>query len=113
MSYSATHLLALDQGTTSSRAIVFDCHGNQVSMAQREFRRIFPQPGWVEHGLDLRMTERWLAPNLGTTSSTATPKRTRPSDLNNRWSENFDYAPARAEMRRGGTGKNHEPGGGL
>src|SRR4051812_8699725 len=49
MSYSATHLLALDQGTTSSRAIVFDRHGNQVSMAQREFRQIFPQPGWVEH----------------------------------------------------------------
>jgi hypothetical protein len=49
----------------SSRAIVFDRHGNQVSMAQREFRQIFPQPGWVEHGLDLKTTDRWLAPNLG------------------------------------------------
>jgi glycerol kinase len=41
--------LALDQGTTSSRAIVFDEHGRPVSTAQREFRQIFPQPGWVEH----------------------------------------------------------------
>jgi glycerol kinase len=43
------HILALDQGTTSSRAIVFDHHGRIVSSAQREFRQIFPQPGWVEH----------------------------------------------------------------
>jgi glycerol kinase len=43
------HVLALDQGTTSSRAILFDEHGAPVSMAQREFRQIFPQPGWVEH----------------------------------------------------------------
>jgi glycerol kinase len=43
------HVLALDQGTTSSRAILFDEHGVPVSMAQREFRQIFPQPGWVEH----------------------------------------------------------------
>jgi glycerol kinase len=44
-----THVLALDQGTTSSRAIVFDRDGRMVSVAQREFRQIFPQPGWVEH----------------------------------------------------------------
>jgi glycerol kinase len=43
------HLLALDQGTSSSRAIVFHRDGRIVSMAQREFRQIFPQPGWVEH----------------------------------------------------------------
>lgn len=43
------HILALDQGTTSSRAIVFDHAGHIVSVAQREFRQIFPQPGWVEH----------------------------------------------------------------
>jgi glycerol kinase len=42
-------IIALDQGTTSSRAIVFDHAGNVVSSAQREFRQIFPQPGWVEH----------------------------------------------------------------
>ncbi|MDX1418560.1 MAG: glycerol kinase GlpK [Rubricoccaceae bacterium] len=43
------HVLALDQGTTSSRAILFDAGGRIVSVAQREFRQIFPQPGWVEH----------------------------------------------------------------
>jgi glycerol kinase len=43
------HVLALDQGTTSSRALVFDDSGSIVSLAQREFQQIFPQPGWVEH----------------------------------------------------------------
>jgi glycerol kinase len=43
------YLLALDQGTSSSRSIVFDAQGRIVAMAQREFRQIFPQPGWVEH----------------------------------------------------------------
>ncbi len=43
------YLLALDQGTSSSRSIVFDEHGHIVAMAQREFRQIYPQPGWVEH----------------------------------------------------------------
>ena len=42
-------LLALDQGTSSSRSIVFDTRGRIVSVAQKEFRQIFPQPGWVEH----------------------------------------------------------------
>ncbi len=49
MSNGAIHLLALDQGTSSSRAIVFDARGGIVASAQREFRQIFPQPGWVEH----------------------------------------------------------------
>ena len=44
-----TYLLALDQGTSSSRSIVFDAAGSIVTMAQREFRQIYPQPGWVEH----------------------------------------------------------------
>ncbi len=44
-----SHILALDQGTSSSRAIVFDRAGRVVAMAQNEFRQIFPQPGWVEH----------------------------------------------------------------
>ena len=43
------YLLALDQGTSSSRSIVFDAQGRIVAMAQREFRQIYPQPGWVEH----------------------------------------------------------------
>ena len=44
-----SYLLALDQGTSSSRSIVFDQAGRIVAMAQREFGQIFPQPGWVEH----------------------------------------------------------------
>ena len=43
------YILALDQGTTSSRAILFDRQGNIVSTAQKEFQQIYPQPGWVEH----------------------------------------------------------------
>lgn len=43
------YILALDQGTTSSRAMLFDRKGNIVSVAQKEFRQIYPQPGWVEH----------------------------------------------------------------
>lgn len=42
-------ILALDQGTTSSRAILFNQAGDIVSLAQKEFRQIYPQPGWVEH----------------------------------------------------------------
>ena len=42
-------LLALDQGTTSSRAILFDHHGRTQSVAQKEFKQIFPRSGWVEH----------------------------------------------------------------
>lgn len=43
------HILAIDQGTTSSRTIVFDLDGKIVSQAQREFTQHYPQPGWVEH----------------------------------------------------------------
>jgi glycerol kinase len=43
------YILSLDQGTTSSRAIIFDQAGSIVSMAQKEFTQLYPQPGWVEH----------------------------------------------------------------
>ncbi len=43
------YVIAMDQGTTSSRAVLFDRGGNIVSMVQKEFRQIFPKPGWVEH----------------------------------------------------------------
>jgi glycerol kinase len=49
MNAASPYLLALDQGTSSSRAIVFHRDGRIVASAQREFRQIFPQPGWVEH----------------------------------------------------------------
>ena len=43
------YVIALDQGTTSSRAIVFDVRGEIVALAQRPFPQIYPHPGWVEH----------------------------------------------------------------
>ena len=49
------YIIALDQGTTSSRCILFDHEGNICSTAQKEFRQIFPKPGWVEHDA----TEIW------------------------------------------------------
>ena len=50
-------VLALDQGTTSSRALLFDREGRVLSVAQREFRQSYPQPGWVDHDAD----EIWSA----------------------------------------------------
>ena len=47
-----TYILALDQGTSSSRSIVFDAQGRVVAMAQRELTQHYPQPGWVEHDAD-------------------------------------------------------------
>ena len=46
---SKKYLVAIDQGTTSSRSIVFDKQGNIIQVAQKEFTQIFPKPGWVEH----------------------------------------------------------------
>jgi glycerol kinase len=56
------YILALDQGTTSSRAILFDADGGPLAVGQREFRQIFPQPGWVEHDpRELFATQRDVA----------------------------------------------------
>nr|MDH4400227.1 FGGY family carbohydrate kinase [Burkholderiaceae bacterium] len=71
-----THILALDQGTTSSRAILFNVQGHSVRAAQSEFKQIFPQPGWVEHDAleiwqtQLRVLKEVLTP-AGTTDSVA------------------------------------------
>lgn len=51
------HILSLDQGTTSSRAIIFNEQGEIISKVQKEFEQIFPQPGWVEHDA----TEIWMS----------------------------------------------------
>lgn len=51
------YLLAIDQGTTSSRAIIFDAEGNIAAKAQQEIRQHYPQPGWVEHDAD----EIWIS----------------------------------------------------
>ena len=49
---TASYILALDQGTTSSRAILFDRRGRMLQVAQKEFTQIYPRPGWVEHSPD-------------------------------------------------------------
>src|SRR5271167_3049890 len=49
MADNRKYILALDQGTTSSRSIIFDEQGSIVAMAQKELSQIFPKPGWVEH----------------------------------------------------------------
>jgi glycerol kinase len=68
------YLLALDQGTTSSRAIVFDFTGHPVAVAQREFPQHYPQPGWVEHEPeDIWTTQRECAAEaLARAGATAT-----------------------------------------
>ena len=59
------YVIALDQGTTSSRCILFDREQNIVGVAQREFTQIYPKPGWVEHQAE----EIWNAVQI--TTSTA------------------------------------------
>ena len=46
------YVAAIDQGTTSTRCIIFDRQGNIVSAGQKEHEQIYPQPGWVEHNPD-------------------------------------------------------------
>jgi len=59
------YILALDQGTTSSRAILFDHGGNIRGIAQQEFAQIFPQPGWVEHdALEIWLSQLEVARNV-------------------------------------------------
>jgi len=56
------YILSLDQGTTSSRAIIFDKKGNIISIAQKEFTQYFPKPGWVEHDpLEIWSTQTGVA----------------------------------------------------
>jgi glycerol kinase len=58
--HTARYILALDQGTTSSRSLLFDSNGRVVSQAQREFTQYFPRPGWVEHDAnEILDTQLW------------------------------------------------------
>ena len=58
--HAARYILALDQGTTSSRSLLFDSNGRVVSQAQREFTQHFPRPGWVEHDAnEILDTQLW------------------------------------------------------
>jgi glycerol kinase len=59
---SRSYILALDQGTTSSRAIIFDRRGRSQATARQEFAQSYPQPGWVQHDPeDLWQTTRLVA----------------------------------------------------
>ena len=70
------HILALDQGTTSSRAIIFDHAGSIVAVAQKEFPQIFPKPGWVEHDpRDIWSTQ------AGVAAEVLTKANVRPADI--------------------------------
>src|SRR5262245_13108633 len=71
-----TYILALDAGTTSSRTIVFDHAGRVVTTAQKEFRQIFPKPGWVEHDAN----EIW-ATQLYTAQEAMKKANLSPSDV--------------------------------
>jgi len=71
-----TYLLALDQGTSSSRSIVFDAAGRIVAMAQRELPQIYPQPGWVEHD----PMEIWQG-QLATAREVLAKAKLKPTDI--------------------------------
>ena len=71
-----THVLALDQGTTSSRAILFDQGGHVAGVAQKEIEQHFPRPGWVEHD----PAELW-ASQAGVAAEVLTRAGVRPADL--------------------------------
>lgn len=75
-SYMSKYILALDQGTTSSRAIVFDHFGRIINVAQKEFRQIFPEPGWVEHDAE----EIW-ATQIGVAAEVLTRSGLNASDI--------------------------------
>ena len=70
------YILALDQGTTSSRAIVFDHEANMLSISQREFGQIFPQSGWVEHDAN----EIWSS-QVGVASEAIARMNIQPGDI--------------------------------
>ncbi|SFQ00523.1 glycerol kinase [Variovorax sp. PDC80] len=73
---TTTYLLALDQGTSSSRSIVFDRGGHVVAIAQKELKQIYPQPGWVEHD----PLEIWDS-QLATAREVIAKAKLRPEDI--------------------------------
>jgi glycerol kinase len=70
------YVLALDQGTTSSRALLFDQEGKVHSVAQQEFDQIFPQPGWVEHN-----PEQIASSQIAVAREALSKAGARPSDI--------------------------------
>jgi glycerol kinase len=72
----SNYILALDQGTTSSRSIIFDKQGNIIGLAQKEFTQIFPEAGWVEHDAE----EIW-ATQKGTMAEAVTKANTSMKEI--------------------------------
>ena len=70
------YILALDQGTTSSRAVVFDGNGRSIAMTQTEFGQKFPRPGWVEHDAE----EIWST-QIGSVAAALAKAGIRPTEL--------------------------------
>src|SRR5690242_14702749 len=71
-----THILAIDQGTTSTRAVLFDADGEPLAQAQRELAQHFPRPGWVEHDAE----EIWRA-TLDTCRAVLAERRVEARDI--------------------------------
>src|SRR5918995_1324515 len=69
-------IIALDQGTTSSRSVLFDEQGSIKGIAQQEFRQIFPQSGWVEHD-----PKEILTSQLGTLHKVLKDHSVKPSEV--------------------------------
>src|SRR5690554_2160049 len=67
------YILSFDQGTTSSRAIIFNHAGQAIATAQKEFKQLFPQPGWVEHD----PSEIWSS-QLGVAAEVVSKARIKP-----------------------------------
>ena len=70
------YIISLDQGTTSSRAIIFDHEQNIISSARKEFHQIYPRPGWVEHD----PLEIWASQNAVLAEVTA-QKNIKPAEI--------------------------------
>ena len=76
------YVMALDQGTTSSRCILFDKKGNICSVAQKEFEQIYPKPGWVEHNpMEIWASQLSVATRLHCKSAYPSHGSTQPSSL--------------------------------
>lgn len=75
------YILTLDEGTTSARAVLFDKGGNAVSAAQREFKQIYPQPGFVEHDPVEIFSVQYAAVTEAITAIGASPRKLPPWGL--------------------------------
>ena len=95
---SEQYILAIDEGTTSTRAIIFNHAGQQVASVAREFTQYFPKPGWVEHQAE----EIWNAVQI-TTSTALINSAIRPDQLTG---GHRDYQPKR---NHGGLGQGDGP----